>query len=105
MLKLNSKSSSLKKFVEKNKVPWIVFFKNNFYFYLPLFSRPLFYFIYRYIVRGGFLDGQRGFVFHFLQSFWYRNLVDAKILEVKNFLKKNKKSLKYTSKKLFNIRL
>ncbi|KAB7728172.1 glycosyltransferase [Rudanella paleaurantiibacter] len=49
---------------------------------LPLFTRPILYFLYRYFVRFGFLDGRRGFVWHFLQGLWYRFLVDAKMLEV-----------------------
>lgn len=49
---------------------------------LPLFTRPVLYFLYRYVIRLGFLDGQKGFVWHFLQGLWYRFLVDAKILEV-----------------------
>lgn len=49
---------------------------------LPLFTRPLLYFLYRYFVRLGFLDGRRGFVWHFLQGLWYRFLVDAKLMEV-----------------------
>ena len=40
------------------------------------------YFI-RYILKGGFLDGKEGFVWHILQGFWYRMLVDSKILELK----------------------
>jgi hypothetical protein len=43
---------------------------------LPLYWRPLAYFVYRYVVRLGFLDGKEGFVFHFLQACWYRLLVD-----------------------------
>ena len=43
---------------------------------LPLYLRPFIYFGYRYVVRCGFLDGKEGFVFHFLQAFWYRLLVD-----------------------------
>jgi glycosyltransferase involved in cell wall biosynthesis len=43
---------------------------------LPLYVRPFLYFGYRYITRLGFLDGKEGFVFHFLQAFWYRLLVD-----------------------------
>ncbi|HWB10162.1 MAG TPA: glycosyltransferase family 2 protein [Pirellulales bacterium] len=43
---------------------------------LPLFVRPFLYFFYRYFLRLGFLDGKQGFVFHFLQGFWYRLLVD-----------------------------
>jgi glycosyltransferase involved in cell wall biosynthesis len=48
---------------------------------LPLFVRPAVYFLYRYIVRLGFLDGRAGLVFHVLQGFWFRFLVDALILE------------------------
>jgi len=43
---------------------------------LPLYLRPLGYFLYRYVVRLGFLDGKQGFIFHFMQAFWYRLLVD-----------------------------
>ena len=48
---------------------------------LPLFLRPCAYFVYRYVVRLGFLDGREGFIFHVLQAFWYRLLVDINILE------------------------
>lgn len=51
---------------------------------LPLFLRPLLYFTYRYFFRLGFLDGKEGFIFHFLQGFWYRLLVDIKIEELRN---------------------
>ena len=43
---------------------------------LPLYVRPVLYFLYRYFLRLGFLDGKQGFIFHFLQGFWYRLLVD-----------------------------
>ncbi len=46
------------------------------WFSLPLFVRPILYFIYRYFLRLGFLDGKQGFIFHFMQAFWYRLLVD-----------------------------
>ncbi len=49
---------------------------------LPLFTRPVLYFLYRYFIRLGFLDGRPGFVWCFLQGLWYRFLVDAKLLEV-----------------------
>lgn len=49
---------------------------------LPLFVRPCLYFIYRYVIRLGFLDGREGFVFHVLQAFWYRLLVDINISEL-----------------------
>ncbi|MCK4859033.1 MAG: glycosyltransferase family 2 protein [Candidatus Omnitrophica bacterium] len=52
------------------------------YYTLPIFIRPFFYFIYRYFFRLGFLDGKEGLIFHFLQGFWFRFLVDAKIYEM-----------------------
>jgi len=48
---------------------------------LPLYLRPFVYFFYRYVLRLGFLDGKQGFVFHFLQAFWYRLMVDIMIDE------------------------
>jgi len=57
---------------------------------LPLFTRPFLYFIFRYIVKLGFLDGKKGLIWHFLQGFWYRFLVDAKIFEVYQNAGKNK---------------
>lgn len=54
---------------------------------LPLYVRPFGYFIYRYIFRLGFLDGKQGFIFHFLQAFWYRLLVDINIDEKRVALK------------------
>lgn len=60
--------------------------KEKVYAKLPLGIRPLLYFIYRYVVRLGFLDGGKGFVFHFLQGFWYRLLVDIKVQEVESLI-------------------
>ncbi|MEK7634768.1 MAG: glycosyltransferase family 2 protein [Patescibacteria group bacterium] len=62
--------------------------KNNFYYKMPMFFRACFYFCYRYFIRLGFLDGKEGLIFHFLQGFWYRFLVDAKIYESKKKFKK-----------------
>lgn len=58
--------------------------KKNFYASSPLFLRALIYFLLRYILGLGFLDGKQGLIFHFLQGFWYRFLVDAKIYELQN---------------------
>jgi glycosyltransferase involved in cell wall biosynthesis len=55
--------------------------KQHIYYRLPIFLRAFLYWFYRYIMLGGFLDGRAGLVFHFLQGFWYRFLVDAKIYE------------------------
>ena len=61
------------------------FIKNNGYYKLPLFFRAHVYFIYRYYIRLGFLDGKEGKIYHFLQAYWYRFLVDAKIYECEKF--------------------
>jgi hypothetical protein len=37
--------------------------------------------LYRYLLRLGFLDGKEGLIFHFLQGFWYRFLVDSMVFE------------------------
>lgn len=66
------------------------------YHKLPFFIRPLLNFVYRYIFRLGFLDGKQGLIWHFLQGFWYRMLVDAKIWELKRrFNKDNNKIITY----------
>ena len=55
--------------------------KEKLYNRIPLFVRPLLYFLYRYFIRLGFLDGKKGFAFHFFQGYWYRSLVDLRVLE------------------------
>lgn len=47
----------------------------------PLLLRPFLLFGYRYVARRGFLDGREGLIFFALQTFWFRFLVDAKIIE------------------------
>jgi hypothetical protein len=59
-----------------------------------LFVRPFLNFILRYIFRGGFLDGKEGFIWHILQGFWYRMLVDAKIFELKKKFNWDKEKIK-----------
>ena len=49
----------------------------------PLFWRSFAYFCYRYFFKLGFTEGKEGFLWHFLQGWWYRTLVDAKIFEIK----------------------
>lgn len=61
--------------------------KERVYARLPGGLRALAYFLYRYVVRLGFLDGKAGFAFHFLQGFWYRYLVDAKVAEVRRYMR------------------
>lgn len=50
---------------------------------LPPLVRPFLYFLYRYIIRLGFLDGLPGFAYCFLHGFWYPLLVDLKLMELR----------------------
>jgi glycosyltransferase involved in cell wall biosynthesis len=52
------------------------------YYRMPLFLRPMLYFLYRYFFLLGILDGKTGFVFHFLQAFWFRLVVDIRLEEL-----------------------
>jgi glycosyltransferase involved in cell wall biosynthesis len=58
---------------------WI---KEVIYNKLPFWIGPLAYFVYRYVGQLGFLDGRPGLIYHFLQGFWYRFLVGAKVVEL-----------------------
>jgi glycosyltransferase involved in cell wall biosynthesis len=66
-------------FTQVTQRRWI---KKNLYSRSPLFLRALIYYLLRYFVGLGFLDGKEGLIFHFFQGFWYRFLVDAKIYEI-----------------------
>ncbi len=69
--------------------------KEKVYSKIPTGLRAFLYFIYRYIVKLGFLDGKKGFVFHFMQGFWYRLLVDVKVEEFEKFIiDRNEKNIK-----------
>ncbi|HYP84716.1 glycosyltransferase family 2 protein [Variovorax sp.] len=57
-------------------------FIKQIYYRLPIGVRAFAYFIYRYLLRGGFLDGRPGFYFAFFQALWFRMLVDAKLWEM-----------------------
>ena len=57
------------------------FIKTKIYYKLPMGFRAWLYYVYRYYFRLGFLDGREGKIFCFLQAYWYRFLVDAKIYE------------------------
>ncbi len=63
---------------ERNFKTWI---KMNVYYKLPIGMRSYIYYIYRCYLRMGFLDGKEGKIYAFLQAYWYRYLVDAKIYE------------------------
>jgi hypothetical protein len=66
--------------------------KSRLYARAPLFLRAFLYWFTRYVLRLGFLDGRPGLVFHFLQGFWYRFLVDAKLVEALRLREQSDKS-------------
>ncbi len=57
--------------------------RDGIYYKLPKFFRARLYYWYRYYIKMGFLDGTAGKIYAFLQAYWYRYLVDAKIYERK----------------------
>ena len=48
---------------------------------LPPLIRPFLYFLYRYVLRLGFLDGRAGFIFHFFHGLVYPMMIDIKFIE------------------------
>ena len=67
--------------------------KRNVYAHLPLGGRAFAYFIYRYFILLGFLDGWQGLAFHGLQGGWYRFLVDVKVYEIRQNMRSRGASL------------
>lgn len=65
---------------------WI---RTNIWNKLPPVFRPFIYFTFRYFIQGGFLDGKKAFMYHFIDSFVYRTLIDFKYLEMKWKKEKN----------------
>lgn len=80
-------------------------YKDNLYGKMPLFIRAFLYFLFRYFIQLGFLDGKPGLVWHFLQGFWYRFLVDAKIYQIKYWSKKHQKPIQRVITEDFGFRL
>ena len=74
---------------------------------LPIIIRPILYFTYRYFIKLGFLDGIRGFFFHFFQGFWYRMLVDLKYYEGKKLIAplKSKEEMRNELANHFSLKL
>ena len=60
------------------KILWL----KRLYFRLPLYVRPFIYFVYRYFILLGFLDGKQGAIFHFMQAFWFRLVLDIRLEEI-----------------------
>lgn len=72
---------------KNERIRWI---KEKVFYRVPLFVRPLLYYLHRYFLMLGFLDGKAGLVFHFLHGFWYRFLIDAKIMEIDEQVRKTR---------------
>lgn len=79
--------------------------KEVIYARLPGGFRAFAYFFYRYVIRLGFLDGQAGTAFHFLQGFWYRYLVDAKVAEVKRNMREHGVDVKEAVERVLGVRV
>lgn len=78
--------------------------KKHSYAMKPLFWRSFAYFIYRYFLKGGWRDGKEGFIFAFIQGWWYRTLVDAKIYEIKKKCGNNPDRIKELLETEYGIR-
>ena len=72
---------------------------------MPLFWRAFGYFVYRYIIKLGFLEGKEGFLWDFLQGWWYRTLVDAKVYEIKKACGDDKEKMRHFLQDKYNITL
>ncbi|HMK35422.1 MAG TPA: methyltransferase domain-containing protein [Desulfomonilaceae bacterium] len=59
---------------------WI---RQKLWLHLPPLFRAFCYFLFRFVIKGGFLDGKEAFIYHFLQGLWYTLLIDAKYLELR----------------------
>ncbi len=71
----------------------------------PLFWRSFAYFCYRYFFKLGFLEGKEGFLWTFMQGWWYRTMVDAKVFEIKKACGNDKEKVIEYLKKNYNITL
>lgn len=64
--------------------------RDGLYYKLPKYFRAKLYYWYKFYFRMGFLDGEAGRVWAFLQAYFYRFIVDAKIYE-QELTKQNEK--------------
>ena len=71
----------------------------------PLFWRSFAYFCYRYFLKGACLDGKVGFIWTFLQGWWYRTLVDAKVFEIKRQCGTDREKIKALLRRDYGITL
>ena len=84
---------------------WKRILKDDIYAKMPVGFRAALYFFYRYFLKLGFLDGSKGFIWHFLQGFWYRLLVDVKMMEVESRAQGDKEKIKSILKDDYGIEI
>ena len=90
---LDKKFKFLKRNKLKNSENYIINRSQlNNYYRFPIFVRAFVYFLYRYILRLGFLDGYEGFLFHFFQGFIYRLVIDIKYKQLLKEIRVSKKN-------------
>lgn len=61
---------------------------------LPLYWRSVGYFMYRYVLRGGFLDGREGFLYHFTQGLLFRIVLDRRVEDLRRGHRTRTRSIK-----------
>ena len=79
--------------------------KKHKYAKMPLFWRAFFYFCIRYFLKGGMFEGKEGFLWCFLQGWWYRTLVDAIIFEIKQKTGGDREKIRQLLRDEYNIHL
>ena len=80
----SGEKSNISKIYSRTHISDIVA-KKDLYNKIPKLLRALLFFIYRYFFLMGFLDGYAGFIYHVMQAFWYRYIVDLKYIELQNY--------------------
>ena len=71
----------------------------------PLFLRSFIYFLYRYFWKLGFLDGKEGFLWCFMQGWWYRTLVDIQVYQIKHECNNEPEKIREYLDREFGIRM
>lgn len=60
------------------------------YYRMPPYLRVIAYFMVRYVLKGGFLDGVTGWRWHFWQGLWYRWQCDREIAKLRKVMRTKK---------------
>lgn len=66
---------------KRDKKRWV---KEQIWWRIPVLLRPVLYFIYRYFIQLGFLDGKAGFIYHFSHAFIYQFMIAAVYIDERN---------------------